>query len=181
MDHWRNAAPESWKKMFAIFKQSSIFVTICRHIFLLMICDMVRSGKLMKYPIASVKKLMDVFGSNILFGYDIKCAFKKILLCSLLADDMKRLNLQGIVPTFHGHVHNHLCQLEHHSKHKVGAGKEDFETCERVFSESNALACEIRNTTNFHRHQALDEHFSFADMDRYAALCKSLFVSSTLG
>lgn len=134
----------------------------------------------MKYPIASVKKLMDVFGSNILFGYDIKCAFEKILLRSSLADDVKRLNLQGVVPAFHGHAHNRLCQLKHHSKHKVGAGKEDFETCERVFSESNALACEIRNATNFHRHQALDEHFSFADMDRYAALCKSLFVSSTL-
>ncbi|KAG1876006.1 hypothetical protein C8R48DRAFT_591812, partial [Suillus tomentosus] len=68
-----------------------------------------------------------------------------------------------------------------HSKHKVGAGKEDFETCEPVFSESNALACEIQNTTNFHRHHALDEHFSFTDMDRYATLCKSLFISSTLG
>ncbi|KAG1727169.1 uncharacterized protein EDB91DRAFT_1061237, partial [Suillus paluster] len=169
------------KKMFAIFKQSSIFVTVCRHGFLLMICDMVRSGELMKYPIASVKKLMDIFGSNILFGYDIKCAFEKILLHSSLADDVKRLYLQGVVPAFHGHAHNRLCQLKHHSKHKVGAGKEDFETCELVFSESNALACEIRNATNFHRHQALDEHFSFADMDRYAALCKSLFVSSTLG
>lgn len=97
----------------------------------------------MKYPIASVKKLMDVFGSNILFGYDIKCAFEKILLRSSLADDVKRLNLQGVVPAFHGHAHNRLCQLEHHSKHKVGAGKEDFETCECVFSESNALACKI--------------------------------------
>ncbi|KAG2100652.1 uncharacterized protein F5147DRAFT_776860 [Suillus discolor] len=163
MDRWRNAAPKSRKKMFAIFKQSGIVVTVCWHGSAIL-------GDKMKYPIASVKKLMDIFGSNILFGYDIKCAFEKILLRSSLADDVKRLNLQGIVPAFHRHAHNRLCQLKHHSKHKVSAGKEDFETCKRVFSESNALACEIQNTTNFRRHQALDEHFSFTDMDRYAAL-----------
>lgn len=127
----------------------------------------------MKYPIASVKKLMDVFGSNILYGYDIKCAFEKIIQRSSLADDAKRLNLQGVVPAFHGHAHNRLCQVEHHSKYKVGAGKEDFETCERVFSESNALAAQIRNTTDFHHHQVLDEHFAFADLDKFAALCMS--------
>lgn len=127
----------------------------------------------MKYPIASVKKLMDVFGSNILYVYDIKCTFEKIIQRSSLADDAKRLNLQGVVPTFHRHAHNRLCQVEHHSKYKVGAGKEDFETCERVFSESNALAAQIRNTTDFHRHQALDKHFAFADLDKFAALCMS--------
>ncbi|KAG2365367.1 hypothetical protein BDR07DRAFT_1247663, partial [Suillus spraguei] len=46
VDRWRNAAPESRKKMFAIFKKSSIFITVCRHGFLLTICDMVRSGEL---------------------------------------------------------------------------------------------------------------------------------------
>ncbi|KAG1723398.1 hypothetical protein EDB19DRAFT_1898083 [Suillus lakei] len=163
VDHWRNAAPESQKKMFTIFKKSGIFITVCRHGFLLTICDMVRSGELMKYPIASVKKLMDVFGSNILYGYDIKCAFEKILLRSTLGDSAKRLNVQGVVPAFHGHAHNHLCQLQHHSKHKL------------VFSESNALASEIRNATEFHQHQALDEHFHFADTDRYAALSDFIF------
>ncbi|KAG2117740.1 hypothetical protein DEU56DRAFT_874074 [Suillus clintonianus] len=167
VDHWRNAAPKSQKKMFAIFKKSGIFITVCRHGLLLTICDMVRSGELY---------LTDgVFGSNILYGYDIKCAFEKILLRSTLGDSAKRLNMQGVVPAFHGHAHNRLCQLQHHSKHKLGAGLEDFEMCERVFSESNALASEIRNTTEFHRHQALDEHFHFADMDRYAALSDFIF------
>ncbi|KAG0693206.1 hypothetical protein DFH29DRAFT_985554 [Suillus ampliporus] len=150
IDRWRNAAPESHKKMFAIFKKSGIFITICQHGFLLTICDM--------YPIASIKKLMDVFGLNILYGYDIK------------SDDVKWLNIQGIVPTFHRHAHNQLCQVQHHSKYMVGAGKEDFETCEHMFSESNALAAQMRNATEFHRHQALDEHFRFADMDKYAGL-----------
>ncbi|KAG1739375.1 uncharacterized protein EDB91DRAFT_1237491 [Suillus paluster] len=154
VDCWQNAAPESRKKMFAIFKKSGIFITVCRHGFLLTICDMV-----MKYPIASIRKLMDIFGDNILYGYDIKCAFKKIVMRSSLADDAKRLNLQGVVPAFHGHAHNRLCQVEHHSKYKVGAGKEDFETCECIFSGSNALAGNICNATDFHHHQALDEHF----------------------
>jgi hypothetical protein len=91
---------------------------------------------------------------------------------SLLADDAKRLNLQGVVPAFHRHAHNCLCQVEHHSKYKVGAGKENFKTCEWVFSGSNALAGNIRNATDFHRHQALDEHFGskiWIDMLRYVS------------
>ncbi|KAG1798562.1 uncharacterized protein HD556DRAFT_1440267 [Suillus plorans] len=175
VDRWRNAAPESHKKMFAIFKRSGIFITVCQHGFLLTICDMVRSGELMKYPIASIRKLMDVFGSNILYSYDIKCAFEKIIMWSSLANDAKRLNLQGVVPAFHGHAHNHLCQVEHHSKYRVGAGKEDFETCERVFSGSNALTGEIHNASDFHRHQALDEYFCFQDMDQYAALSDFIY------
>ncbi|KAG1765834.1 hypothetical protein EV702DRAFT_1182411 [Suillus placidus] len=169
---WRNAAPESHKKMFAIFKKSGIFITICRHGFLLTICDM--------YPIASLKKLMDVFGPNILYGYDIKCAFKKILLRSSLADDVKRLNIQGVVPAFHRHAHNRLCQVQHHSKYMVGAGKEDFETCERMFSESNALAAQTRNATEFHCHQALDEHFRFADMDKLLNFIHQNYVQALL-
>ncbi|KAG0691587.1 hypothetical protein DFH29DRAFT_819367 [Suillus ampliporus] len=41
VDHWRNAAPESHKKMFTIFKRSGIFIAVCQHGFLLTICDMV--------------------------------------------------------------------------------------------------------------------------------------------
>ncbi|KAG2051489.1 hypothetical protein BDR06DRAFT_983575 [Suillus hirtellus] len=175
VDQWHNAAPESRKKMFAIFKKSGIFITVCRHGFLLTICDMVQSGKLMKYLIASLNKLMEVFGKNILYGYNIKCALEKILLRSSLANRIKELNLHGVVPAFHGHAHNHLCQVQHHSKYKVGASKEDFETCECVFSESNALAPETWNTTKFHRHQALDEHFCFADMDKYANLSNFIY------
>jgi hypothetical protein len=125
----------------------------------------------MEYPIASLKKLMDMFSKNILYGYNIKCALEKILLCSSLADQIQQLNLQGVVPAFHGHAHNRLCQVQHHSKYKFGAGKEDFETCKQVFSKSNALASKIQNTTEFHQHQALDEHFQFADMDKYVSLC----------
>jgi hypothetical protein len=131
----------------------------------------------MKYPLATISKLVDIFAERFLYGYDIKCAFHSILQRSSLGPVVRNLGIEGVVPGFHGHAHNRLCQVQHHSKFMEGAGKEDFETCERTFSESNALAPEIRNATEFHRHQALDEHFQFTDLDKYAALSK--FKSAT--
>lgn len=46
VERWRNAGPESRKKMFALFAISGVFVCICRHGHPLVICDMVRSGEL---------------------------------------------------------------------------------------------------------------------------------------
>ncbi|KAG1859304.1 hypothetical protein F4604DRAFT_1882800 [Suillus subluteus] len=175
VDRWRNAAPEARKRMFSVFQKSGIFVAVCRHGFLLSICNMVRSGELMKYPLVTINKLMDVFAERFLYGYDIKCAFHSILQRSSLGPAVQDLGIEGVVPGFHGHAHNRLCQVQHHSKFMLGAGKEDFETCERTFSESNALAPEIQNSTEFHRHQALDEHFCFADQDKYAALGTFIF------
>ncbi|KAF8132775.1 hypothetical protein EV363DRAFT_1397708 [Boletus edulis] len=175
IDRWRNAAPEARKRMFAVFRRSGIFVSVCRHGLLLTICDMVRSGELMKYPLATISRLMDLFPDNFLYGYDIHCAFTKTLNRSTLGPAVRARRIDGVVPSFHGHAHNRMCQVQHHPKYKHGAGKEDFETCERTFSDSNALASEIRNATDFHRHQALEEHFKFADLDRYASLGTFLY------
>ncbi|KAG1887333.1 hypothetical protein F4604DRAFT_1877759 [Suillus subluteus] len=175
VDRWRNAAPEARKCMFSVFRKSGIFVAVCRHGFLLSICDMVRSGELMKYLLATINKLMDIFAERFLYGYNIKCAFHSILQRSSLGPAVQDLGIEGVVPGFHGHAHNRLCQVQHHSKFMLGAGKEDFKTCERTFSESNTLAPEIRNSTEFHRHQAPDEHFCFADQDKYAALGTFIF------
>ncbi|EGN94048.1 hypothetical protein SERLA73DRAFT_77983 [Serpula lacrymans var. lacrymans S7.3] len=65
---------------------------------------------------------------------------------------VKKLGVDGVVPTFHGYAHNQLCQVQYHSKYKVGPGKEDFETCKQILSGSNTLAPEIRNSTEFHWH-----------------------------
>ena len=43
---WRNAGPEQRKKMFALFEESGIFIASCRHRFVLLVCDMIRSGEL---------------------------------------------------------------------------------------------------------------------------------------
>lgn len=43
---WKNAGPEARKKMFAMFHIAGIFVALCRHGFVLLVCDMIRSGEL---------------------------------------------------------------------------------------------------------------------------------------
>jgi len=47
---WRNAGPEQCKKMFALFEESGIFIAACRHHFLLLGCDMIRSGERYVFP-----------------------------------------------------------------------------------------------------------------------------------
>ncbi|KAG1719981.1 hypothetical protein EDB19DRAFT_1898574 [Suillus lakei] len=46
-DRWRNAGPEQCKKMFTVFDESSIFIAACQHWFVLLACNMVRSGELL--------------------------------------------------------------------------------------------------------------------------------------
>jgi hypothetical protein len=46
VDRWRSAGPEQRKKMFAMFAVSGIFLTVCRHGHVVVMCDMIRSGEL---------------------------------------------------------------------------------------------------------------------------------------
>ena len=46
VDRWKNAGPEARKKMFALFAIAGIFLAICHHGHVLVICDMIRSGEL---------------------------------------------------------------------------------------------------------------------------------------
>lgn len=46
VERWRNAGPEARKKMYALFAIAGIFLVVCRHGHLLVICDMIRSGEL---------------------------------------------------------------------------------------------------------------------------------------
>ncbi|KAG1723944.1 hypothetical protein EDB19DRAFT_1897988 [Suillus lakei] len=75
MDRWRNAGPEQRKKMFAVFDESGIFIAACRHQFVLLACNMVRSGELAKYRLALLNHLMSVLGENGGCDYDIGCTF----------------------------------------------------------------------------------------------------------
>lgn len=117
-----------------------------------------------------VNRLLDVFGSDIAIGYDIGCAFSSTICNSSLKEKAARLNLRMLVPSFHGYAHNRSCQLQWHPMYISGVGIEDFETCERVFSQSNALASGTRHASTFHRIQALEEYFKFWDEDKYATL-----------
>ncbi|KAJ7865583.1 hypothetical protein B0H14DRAFT_2733900 [Mycena olivaceomarginata] len=161
--------------MFALFAISGIFISVCRHGHVLAMCDMIRSGELMKYPLAIVKRLLDVHGEDGVIGYDIWCAFVKTLMRSSLGERTVAFRLTGVVPAFHGHAHNRSCQIGWHPMYREGVGLEDFEECERTFALSNNLASVTRHATPFHRQQQIDEHFNFHDEDKHASSGNFIF------
>lgn len=112
---------------------------------------------------AITKKLMDTFGNNIGCGYDIGCKFKTTLATSPLGPEARQKNFKCLVPAFHGHAHNRLCQLDHLANYVPGLGLEDLEGCERAFSKSNALAGTLRHASIFHRRQAINDYFDHND------------------
>ncbi|KAF7330598.1 hypothetical protein MSAN_02460000 [Mycena sanguinolenta] len=130
VERWKAAGPEARKKMFSLFAVAGIFLTVCRHGHAIVMCDMIRSGELMKYPLAMVKYLLDHYGADIGLGYDIMCAFFKTLMRSSLKPHVTGMRLRGIVPAFHGHAHNRACQLGWHPLYVDSVGLEDFEECE---------------------------------------------------
>jgi len=46
VDQWRNARADVRKKTFAVFEESGIFLATCWHCFVLLACDMIKSGEL---------------------------------------------------------------------------------------------------------------------------------------
>ena len=133
-----------------------------------------------KYALAVTDKVLDIFGQDVAIGYDIGCAFSSTVAKSrILAAKATRLGLRMLVPAFHGHAHNRGCQISWHPLYIACAGIEDFETCKRVFSQSNALTSGTCHAPAFHRYQAIEEYFAFWDDDKYANLsasvCGSIF------
>ncbi|KAG2122419.1 hypothetical protein BD769DRAFT_1629231 [Suillus cothurnatus] len=170
VDCWQNAGPEQRKCMFSIFDESGIFVTPCRHRIILLACNMVKSGELAKYPLAIIDHLLNVYGKNRGVAYDIGCAFSKTLNISSLGPRTRALNFRMMVGAFHGHAHNRRCQIDWHPLYIEGTGHTEGEGCEHIFSLSNELARSTRHASPFHRHQAIEQHFSFWDEDKYVVL-----------
>jgi hypothetical protein len=115
---------------------------------------------------------MTVYGQNGSCAYDIGCAFSKTLSTSSLGPRAHTLGLRMMVGAFHGHAHNRKCQLDWHPMYINGTGHTEGEGCEHIFSLSNELARSTRHASSFHRHQSIEEHFSFWDADKYAVLSK---------
>ncbi|KAL4077481.1 hypothetical protein J3A83DRAFT_4087564 [Scleroderma citrinum] len=178
---WHNTGPEQWKQMFLMFHESGIFIALCQHQFVLLACNMVKSGELYisfaKYPLAIISKLLSVYSQNGGCVYDISCAFSTTLQNSSLGPQVEDLKLCIMVGTFHGHAHNHMCQLEWHPQYIWGTGHTEGEGCEHVFATLNKLARSTRHAMLFHHHQAIEQHFAFWNADKYAAL-SALFLNS---
>ncbi|KAG6377662.1 hypothetical protein JVT61DRAFT_14427 [Boletus reticuloceps] len=178
VNRWRNAGPEFRKKVLSVFCETGIFIASCQHHFVLLICDMIKSGKLAKYLLVTINHLLDVYGKNGGCAYDIGCATDVTLANSLLGPKAHALNLRLMVGAFHGHAHNWKCQLDWHPMYIQGTGHTEGEGCEHVFSASNDLARGTRHASRFHRHQAIEEHFGFWNEDKYNALKECAYFDS---
>ncbi|KAI6013128.1 hypothetical protein BKA83DRAFT_4466258 [Pisolithus microcarpus] len=136
---WKNVKDSATQKMWNVFNESGVFITVCQHGFCLLIADMVQSSEQSKYALVVTSKLMDAFGSDLRGGYDIGCWFKTTLASSVLGKCACSLNYTSLINTFHSHAHNRLCQLDNLMTYIKGLGLEDLEGCEWAFSKSNAL------------------------------------------
>ncbi|KAG8917522.1 hypothetical protein FRC02_003065 [Tulasnella sp. 418] len=167
VERWKANADDSKKGMFNCFEESGIFLACCRHGLILIGCDMVASGELLKYPLAVLSHISQKIPGRKMIGYDIGCVFKKTITRTSIG---KQLDAQFVVPAMHGYAHNRPCQLKHHPKYVLGAGIEDFETCERTFSLTNHCTSITRLATAYHRHQIIDMQLRQCDSDKYASL-----------
>lgn len=122
-----------------------------------------------------MNRLIDLFGEDILIGYDIGCGFSATANSSkLLGPKVRAKKCRLCVNAFHGYAHSRKCQLKWHPMHTRGAGCEDFEGCERVFSDSNKVAICTRHASTFHRRQAILRFITRWNSDRYRELSKLL-------
>jgi hypothetical protein len=123
-----------------------------------------------KYPLVIVSKLLDDVGERIGCAYDIGCAFNKTLSNSSLGPKALEKEFRLMVGAFHGYAHNRKCQLEWHPLYITGMGLTEGEGCEHIFSSSNDVARNTRHGSRFHRKQAIEEHFTFWDIEKYTLL-----------
>ncbi|CAE6465247.1 unnamed protein product [Rhizoctonia solani] len=128
-----------------------------------------------KYGLAAVNKLCQVFGDDLLIGYDIGCTFGGTADRSAkVGPVVRKHNTQFIVGSFHGYAHNRKCQLKYHPLNVIGAGLESFEQNETLFSSTNTVARTTRHVTPYHRRQLIVLHVSGWDFNRRCSLGATL-------
>ncbi|CDO74426.1 hypothetical protein BN946_scf184764.g2 [Trametes cinnabarina] len=165
--NWKAAAADDKKRMWAVFEETGIFACACRHGLMLYLVDMIRSGELAKYPLAIVAKLCATLGERMLIGYDVGCSFLQTIAQSSLGETFNNLDCRMCVNAFHGYSHAYPCQVQHHPNVIAGAGLEDLETLERIFSASNQLAPVTCYASAYRRRVLIDEFFQQWDDEKY--------------
>ncbi|KAJ7067709.1 hypothetical protein B0H15DRAFT_794140 [Mycena belliarum] len=174
-DRWDNMKEHVTSKAWGMYEETGVFLSLCRHGFVLLIADMVRSGELAKYGFAVTNHLIKVLG-EIAEGYDIGCKAAKMVNAHPVLGKLSRdNNYRSLVGAFHGHGHCRLCQLSNLATYVEGVGLEDLEYCETFFSKSNALAASTRYASRFHRQQAIVTYLDHTDVsDTYQSLSQLL-------
>ncbi|KAJ7748091.1 hypothetical protein B0H16DRAFT_1663553 [Mycena metata] len=170
-ERWQNMKEDATARAYGMYDETGIFPALCRHGFVLVVVDMVKSGELAKYGFAVTAHLIRTLG-KLGLGYDIGCKFAEMVrlhpaLAKVAADN----DFKALVGAFHGHAHNRRCQLCNLTTYVHGVGLEDLEGCEKFFSKSNALAATTRYATVFHRQQTITSYLKHADTaDAYQGL-----------
>ncbi|KAJ7735271.1 hypothetical protein DFH07DRAFT_870772 [Mycena maculata] len=175
-ERWQNMKEDVTARAWGMFDETGIFPALCRHGFVLVVVDMVKSGELTKYGFTVTAHLLRVLGEHG-NGYDIGCEYAKRckshpVLSKLAAEN----NFKSLVGSFHGHGHNRRCQTRNLTTYVKGVGLESLEGCEAYFSKSNALAATTRHASRFHRQQAIVNYMKHTDkFDTYQGLCKYFY------
>ena len=162
-DRWHNMANDVSSRMWGVFDETGMFVAVCRHGFVLVVADMVKSGELAKYPLAVLEYLLKALEDGLGAGYDVGCKFATTVNRSPLGKLAREKCFKSLVGLFHGHAHCRLCQIRHLGTYVEGLGLSDLEGCEHLFSRTNELAGVYRYASAFHRHQSLRLYFEHLD------------------
>jgi hypothetical protein len=134
-----------------------------------------------KYPISIVKCLLEDVSEKVSCIYDISCEFQKTLANSSIGPEANEKKFSLMVGAFHSHAHNQGCQLSWHPLYIQGTGKSKGEGCEHIFSASHDIAQTTCYVSCFHRHQAIEEFFTFWDEEKYAYFVRNMLYHLTGG
>ncbi|KAK0229527.1 hypothetical protein EDD85DRAFT_923122 [Armillaria nabsnona] len=164
-DQWENMKNDINSSMWGVFDETGVFVSLCRHGFLLLATDMVQSGELhcllligklgLTYPLAITDKIIKGLGQDLTCGYDIGCKFGTTIAKSPLGVLATEQNHTTVVDAFHEHAHCRICQICKLPLYTDGQGLTDHEESKHYFSESNALASSTHYASRFHHMQAI--------------------------
>ncbi|KAJ7840355.1 hypothetical protein B0H13DRAFT_2366292 [Mycena leptocephala] len=171
-DRWQNMKEDVTAHAWGMYDETGIFPALCRHGFILVVVDMVKSGELAKYPFAVTAHLLRVLGEVALGYCDVGCKMGKMCHCHPVLGKLAAENaLRMLVGAFHGHGHGRYCQTKNLTTYVNGVGLESLEGCESYFSKSNALASTTCHASRFHRQQAIVNYMKHTDaFDTYQNL-----------
>ncbi|KAH9847640.1 hypothetical protein C2E23DRAFT_729996, partial [Lenzites betulinus] len=173
--NWKAAQADEKKRAWDVFEETGVFASACRHGFILWVIDMIRSGELARYPLATIAKVIEVLDERSLGGYDVGCSLIGTIERSSLGRRFAERQSRLCVNAFHGYSHEYSCQVQHHPTYIRGTGLEDLETMERIFSASNHLAPVIRYATAYRRRVFIDLFYQQWDAEKYLNLGKMLY------
>ncbi|KAF7353123.1 hypothetical protein MSAN_01499700 [Mycena sanguinolenta] len=163
-ERWQNMKDSVTTRTWGMYDETGISPALCRHGFVLVVADMVKSGELTKYGFAVVEHLIKVLG-EIASGYDVGCKFgKQVKAHPVLSKLAANNNYVSLVGVFHGLGHGRMCQTKNLTTYVEGVGTETLEGCETYFSKSNALPSTTRHATRFHRQQAIVNYMKHTDV-----------------